>query len=198
MISKRSSVHGQWSSRWVFILAATGSAVGLGNILRFPYLVGENGGGAFVLVYLICVVLVGVPIMMAEILLGRRGRQSPINTMSILAAEEGLSQYWQLIGWMGVIAGFIILSYYSVIAGWTLACIFRTGAGAFILTNGFSLWYFFEVVIYVVWFNNTVLLNQMIYLISFLQIMKFHRSPCQYFYCMFLQKVNRERTYSKI
>ena len=136
MISKRSSVHGQWSSRWVFILAATGSAVGLGNIWRFPYLVGENGGGAFVLVYLICVVLVGVPIMMAEILLGRRGRQSPINTMSILAAEERLSHYWQLIGWMGVIAGFIILSYYSVIAGWTLAYIFRTGAGAFIGADG--------------------------------------------------------------
>ena len=136
MISKRSSVHGQWSSRWVFILAATGSAVGLGNIWRFPYLVGENGGGAFVLVYLICVVLVGVPIMMAEILLGRRGRQSPINTMSILAAEEGLSRYWQLIGWMGVIAGFIILSYYSVIAGWTLAYVFRTGAGAFVGADG--------------------------------------------------------------
>jgi len=132
MTAKRSSIHGQWSSRWAFILAATGSAVGLGNIWRFPYLAGENGGGAFVLVYLVCVVLVGIPIMMAEILLGRRGRQSPINTMDTLAAEEGLSRHWHLLGWMGVIAGFIILSYYSVIAGWTLAYIFRTGAGVFV------------------------------------------------------------------
>lgn len=132
MSVKRSSIHGQWSSRWAFILAATGSAVGLGNIWRFPYLAGENGGGAFVLVYLVCVVLVGLPIMMAEILLGRRGRQSPINTMGTLAAEEGLSRHWHFLGWMGVIAGFIILSYYSVIAGWTLAYIFRTGTGLFI------------------------------------------------------------------
>jgi neurotransmitter:Na+ symporter, NSS family len=132
MTAKRSSIHGQWSSRWAFILAATGSAVGLGNIWRFPYLAGENGGGAFVLVYLVCVVLVGIPIMMAEILLGRRGRQSPINTMGTLAAEEGLSRHWHFLGWMGVIAGFIILSYYSVIAGWTLAYIFRTGAGVFV------------------------------------------------------------------
>ena len=132
MSIKRSSIHGQWSSRWAFILAATGSAVGLGNIWRFPYLTGENGGGAFVLVYLLCVVLVGIPIMMAEILIGRRGRQSPINTMDALAKEEGLSQHWHLLGWMGVAAGFIILSYYSVIAGWTLAYIFRTGAGVFV------------------------------------------------------------------
>lgn len=132
MSAKRSSIHGQWSSRWAFILAATGSAVGLGNIWRFPYLAGENGGAAFVLVYLVCVILVGLPILMAEILLGRRGRQSPINTMRSLAAEEGLSQYWSLLGWMGVLAGFIILSYYSVIAGWTLAYIFRTGTGIFV------------------------------------------------------------------
>tara|TARA_R110002073_G_scaffold7417_5_gene42110 strand:- start:26036 stop:27448 length:1413 start_codon:yes stop_codon:yes gene_type:complete len=132
MAAKRSSIHGQWSSRWAFILAATGSAVGLGNIWRFPYLAGENGGGAFVLVYLVCVVLVGLPILMAEILLGRRGRQSPINTMAALAADEGLSRHWQLLGWMGVVAGFIILSYYSVIAGWTLAYIFRTGSGLFV------------------------------------------------------------------
>ena len=132
MSAKRSSIHGQWSSRWAFILAATGSAVGLGNIWRFPYLAGENGGAAFVLVYLVCVILVGVPILMAEILLGRRGRQSPINTMYTLAEEEGLSRHWHLLGWMGVLAGFIILSYYSVIAGWTLAYVFRTGSGLFI------------------------------------------------------------------
>ena len=135
MSSIRTSIHGQWSSRWIFILAATGSAVGLGNIWRFPYLAGENGGGAFVLVYLFCVVMMGIPIMMAEILLGRRGRKSPVNTMHTLAAEEGLNSNWYLLGWLGVIAGFIILSYYSVIAGWTIAFIFKTGMGDFIGSN---------------------------------------------------------------
>jgi len=135
MTSIRTSIHGQWSSRWIFILAATGSAVGLGNIWRFPYLTGENGGGAFVLIYLFCVFMMGIPIMMAEILLGRRGRKSPINTMRTLAVEEGLNPNWCLLGWLGVIAGFIILSYYSVIAGWTIAFIFKTGMGDFIGSN---------------------------------------------------------------
>ncbi len=132
MITKRTSIHGPWSSRWAFILAATGSAVGLGNIWRFPYMLGESGGGAFVLLYIMCALALGIPIMMAEILLGRRGRQSPVNTMRELAREEGLSPYWQVIGIMGMIAGFLILSYYSVIAGWTLAYILRAGSGAFV------------------------------------------------------------------
>ncbi len=93
MGSKRVSIHGQWSSRWAFVLAATGSAVGLGNIWKFPYITGENGGGAFVLVYLVCIALIGIPIMMAEVMLGRRGRQSPVNTMQMLAVEAGHSPY---------------------------------------------------------------------------------------------------------
>ncbi|AGA34797.1 Sodium-dependent transporter family protein [Thioalkalivibrio nitratireducens DSM 14787] len=125
------SIHGQWSTRLAFILAATGSAVGLGNIWRFPYIAGENGGGAFVLVYLACILLIGLPIMMAEILLGRRGRQSPINTMLTVAREEGLSRGWGLMGWIGVLAGFLILSFYSVIAGWALAYVFKAGSGGF-------------------------------------------------------------------
>jgi NSS family neurotransmitter:Na+ symporter len=124
--ARRKSVHGEWSSKLAFILAATGSAVGLGNIWRFPYVTGENGGGAFVLVYLLCVALIGVPIMMGEILLGRRGRQSPVNTMRTLAEEEGKSLLWQHLGVMGMVAGFLILSFYSVVAGWTLAYVFRT------------------------------------------------------------------------
>jgi len=127
---KNISIHGQWSSRWAFILAATGSAVGLGNIWKFPYIAGEYGGGAFVLVYLVCVALIGIPIMMAEVMLGRRGRQSPINTMRSLAKAEGRHGIWSWIGWMGVLAGFLILSYYSVIAGWALAYVFRTSSGA--------------------------------------------------------------------
>jgi len=125
------SIHGMWSTRLAFILAATGSAVGLGNIWRFPYTAGEYGGGAFVLVYLACVAMIGLPIMMAEIMLGRRGRQSPINTMRALAQAEGTSPAWQLLGWMGIIAGFLILSFYSVIAGWTMAYAVRAGAGLF-------------------------------------------------------------------
>lgn len=130
-MTERTSIHGQWSSRWAFILAAAGSAVGLGNIWKFPYITGENGGGAFVLVYLICIAIIGIPIMMAEVLIGRRGRQSPINTMRTLAHEESRHGIWQLVGWSGVIAGFIIISYYSVIAGWALAYVFRTASGAF-------------------------------------------------------------------
>jgi len=128
-------VHPQWSNRWAFILAATGSAVGLGNIWKFPYMAGEGGGGAFVLVYLLCVLLVGIPIMMAEVLLGRRGRRSPINTMRKLAQDENASPLWKYLGWMGVLAGFLILSYYSVIAGWTLAYGVRIAAGMFTLAT---------------------------------------------------------------
>ncbi len=128
---KRNSIHGQWSSRWAFILAATGSAVGLGNIWRFPYITGTYGGGAFVLVYILCVLLIAMPIMMAEIMLGRRGRRSPINTMYVLAEEENLNRSWSYLGWLGVVAGFLILSFYSVVAGWTLDYIFRAGSGAF-------------------------------------------------------------------
>jgi NSS family neurotransmitter:Na+ symporter len=129
--AKRNSLHGHWSSRMAFILAVTGSAVGLGNIWRFPYVVGENGGGAFVLVYLACVIVIGMPVMMSEILMGRRGRRNPIATMALLGAEEGKSTRWSLVGAMGVIAGVLILSYYAVVGGWTLAYVFKSGAGAF-------------------------------------------------------------------
>ncbi|MCW8932039.1 MAG: sodium-dependent transporter [Gammaproteobacteria bacterium] len=127
----QSSGRELWSSRMVFILAATGSAVGLGNIWKFPYITGENGGGAFVLIYLLCIASIGIPIMMAEIMLGRRGRHDPVTTMKKLARESGHSRSWGLLGWMGVIAGFLILSYYSVIAGWAMAYIPRMASGAF-------------------------------------------------------------------
>lgn len=131
MPTHRTSIHGQWSNKIMFVLAATGSAVGLGNIWKFPYMAGQNGGGAFVLIYLLCVAVIGIPIMMCEVMLGRRGRQSPVNTMHTLASEEGQSRHWALLGWMGVLAGFLILSYYSVIAGWALAYVFRAASGVF-------------------------------------------------------------------
>ena len=125
------SRHGMWSSRWLFVLAAAGSAVGLGNIWKFPYITGENGGGAFVLVYLVCVAVVGIPIMMAEVLIGREGRQSPINTMRFLTQQHHRKPTWVMIGWMGVLAGFLILSYYAVIAGWAIYYFLRMADGTF-------------------------------------------------------------------
>ena len=135
MAANRTSIHGQWSSRWIFVLAATGSAVGLGNIWRFPYITAEHGGGAFVLIYLVCIILVGLPIMMSEIMLGRRGRRSPFPAMEVLAEEEGRSRHWRLVGVLGVFAGFFILTFYSIVAGWTLAYILRAASGMF---NGAS------------------------------------------------------------
>lgn len=128
---QRKSLHGNWTSRFAFILAVTGSAVGLGNIWKFPYIAGQNGGGAFVLVYLFCVFLIGMPVMMSEILIGRRGRRNPVATMALLGEEEGGSRHWQWVGGVGVFAGILILSYYSVIAGWTLGYIEKSVAGVF-------------------------------------------------------------------
>ena len=121
----------RWSSRWLFVLAAAGSAVGLGNIWKFPYIAGENGGGAFVLIYLVCIAAVGIPIMVSEVLLGRQGRSSPIHTMRKLAKASGRSQRWSVLGWMGVLAGFLILSYYAVIAGWAVNYVWLSGSGSF-------------------------------------------------------------------
>lgn len=124
-------VNGVWRTRWTFILAATGSAVGLGNIWKFPYITGENGGGAFVLVYLACIALIGIPIMIAEVMLGRRGRMSPINSMLYLARESNVSRGWSLIGWSGTLAGVFILSFYSVIAGWSMHYMALAAGGDF-------------------------------------------------------------------
>jgi len=130
-VNSKRGMHGAWSSRWTFILAATGSAVGLGNIWKFPYIAGENGGGAFVLIYLLCILMIGIPIMVAEVMLGRCGRHSPINTMRYLTEKAGLHGAWNAIGWLGVIAGLMILSYYAVIAGWALHYIGHMASGAF-------------------------------------------------------------------
>lgn len=112
--------HAIWGQRGSFILAATGSAVGLGNIWKFPYIAGENGGGAFVLMYVLFVATIGIPIMMAEILMGRRARANPIIATYELCEQAGVSKAWSGLGWMGVLAGIVILSFYTVIAGWTL------------------------------------------------------------------------------
>lgn len=131
MANDKVSIHGAWASRWVFVLAATGSAVGLGNIWKFPYMTGMYGGGAFVAMYLLCIALVGVPIMLAETLIGRRGRQSPVNAMKSLALEAGASKHWSLAALVGLVAALLILSFYSVVAGWSLDYILGMGRGDF-------------------------------------------------------------------
>ncbi len=121
--------RGLWSSRLAFILAATGSAVGLGNIWKFPYITGENGGGAFVLVYLLCIAAVGLPIMMAEVLIGRRGGHSPVQSLRLIAERDRLKPAWRMVGAVGVLAGFLILSFYSVIGGWAVSYVGTAASG---------------------------------------------------------------------
>ncbi len=132
MSQTRRGLHSIWKGRWTFILAATGSAVGLGNIWKFPYMTGENGGGAFVLLYLLCIAVIGIPVMMAEIMLGREGRASPIATMQTLAHKYSAPKWFSLVGWIGAVSGFLILSFYSVIAGWTFYYMVELGQGAFL------------------------------------------------------------------
>ncbi len=114
------STHNVWTHKGTFLLAAVGSAVGLGNLWRFPYLTGENGGGAFILVYAITIFAVGIPILIAETMLGRASRQSPIMGMRFLTRTHNTSRAWETIGWLGAASAFLILSFYSVIAGWAI------------------------------------------------------------------------------
>ena len=123
-------VHEIWSSRPAFLLAAIGGAVGLGNVWKFPYMVGQNGGGAFVLVYLACVVGVSIPILMAEFLIGRGARLSPVNAMRAAAAEAGASPHWRFVGWLGMTAAFLIMSFYGPVASWVLAYLPKAASGA--------------------------------------------------------------------
>lgn len=128
--------HSQWSSRMGFMLAAAGSAVGLGNIWKFPYMAGQMGGSAFVLTYLICMFVIGLPILVAEWLIGRRGQKNPIHTMEDVAAAEGRSKSWRWVGIIGVLGSFLILSFYSVIGGWATDYIFLAGNGTFTGLHG--------------------------------------------------------------
>lgn len=117
----------QWGTKIGFILAAAGSAIGLGNIWKFPYIAGENGGAAFVFVYLICIATIGLPVLMAEILMGRTTERNPVGAFKALSQ----SKFWTGIGGIGVLAGFIILSFYSVVAGWSLGYMIEAIKGTF-------------------------------------------------------------------
>ncbi|TDI74138.1 MAG: sodium-dependent transporter, partial [Bacteroidetes bacterium] len=121
------SNRGQWSGKLGFILAASGSAIGLGNIWRFPYTAGENGGGAFVLLYLMFVVVIGIPLVLAELSVGRKTQLNPVGAFEKLSPGSK----WPWLGKLGILTGFGILAFYSVIAGWTLWYLFEAITGGF-------------------------------------------------------------------
>ncbi len=116
-----SSNRGNWSSSLGFVLAATGSAIGLGNLWKFPYITWHNEGGAFVLIYLICIAVVGLPIMLAEVLIGRKTQKSAVG-----ALKEAVGPRWGIVGGWGVLGGFTILSFYTVVAGWSIRYFIKT------------------------------------------------------------------------
>src|SRR6056297_1104292 len=111
-----------WTSKLGFILAASGSAIGLGNIWRFPYITGTNGGAIFLLIYLAVIFLIGYPIIVSEMTIGRRTQKNPIGAFKSLVPNSP----WWLVGGLGVLTGFIILSYYSVVAGWAMSYVFKS------------------------------------------------------------------------
>lgn len=130
-----SKPQAHWTSRWFFLLAAVGSAVGLANIWRFPYTTGENGGGAFVFVYLAAVFLLALPLVIAELLLGRRGQSSPAGSMQRLVREAGASEWWTLLAYGGVLSTTLILSYYCMVGGQTVLYAAKTLTGQFSGSN---------------------------------------------------------------
>jgi NSS family neurotransmitter:Na+ symporter len=120
-----------WGSRFGFIMAAVGSSVGLGNFWRFPYTAGENGGGAFIVIYLLCVLLVGLPLLMAEYGMGRKSGMSAIEGIESLARAESKSGNWGVVGWIGSLTAFFILTFYMVISVWLIAFLLQAPTGRF-------------------------------------------------------------------
>ncbi|MDB2544284.1 sodium-dependent transporter [Woeseiaceae bacterium] len=130
MSSSSSVTQEQWSSRYGFLLASVGFAVGLGNIWRFPYVTGQNGGSAFLFIYLAAALIIGLPLLITELSIGRRGKSSAPGSIVNVAEASGASRSWGLVGSLGVFCAFIILSYYSVMSGWTLDYFFRAASGS--------------------------------------------------------------------
>ena len=130
MSSVSSNGQEQWSSRYGFLLASIGFAVGMGNIWRFPFVTGQNGGSAFLIIYLACALMIGLPLLITELSVGRRGRSSAPGSIVNVAKASGASKSWGKVGSLGVFCAFIILSYYSVISGWTLDYFVRAVSGS--------------------------------------------------------------------
>lgn len=141
------AIRSAWTNRWTFVLATAGSAIGLGNIWKFPYMTGVNGGSAFVLVFLTCIVLVGIPLMMCEIMLGRRAQKNPADGMQLLAKEAHASSQWKWIGLVGVLTGVLILAFYSVIGGWVLRYIIHALANDFTGTSSTEIGNLFSIML---------------------------------------------------
>ena len=133
-----------WKGNSTFILAAAGSAVGLGNIWKFPYMVGSNGGSAFVIVYLICILAIGLPVMASEIFIGKFGRKSPINSLKKISNEIHISESWKFLGVLGSLAGILILSYYSVFAGMAFSYVFNLFPSGLENPSSYSSAHFFK------------------------------------------------------
>lgn len=131
-INNTSDGDRKWSSNLMFMAAAVGSAVGISNVWKFTYVAGENGGGAFVLVYIAAIAVIALPALIAEFLVGRRGGASVVKTMDNLAEREGIGRAWRYYGQMAALGAFIALSFYSVVAGWTIDYFYHA------LTSGFS------------------------------------------------------------
>ena len=127
-MSNQTAQHkrGLWTSRLGFVMASAGSAIGLGNIWKFPYIAGMHGGGAFVLFFIFCIMTVGIPIMISEMVIGRHTHKDPVG-----AFKKVRKGPWVLVGWLGVTAGFVILSYYSVVAGWAVDYLWLSLRGTF-------------------------------------------------------------------
>lgn len=123
--------HAHWASKFTYMMAASGAAIGLGNIWRFPYITGINGGGAFVLLYLAFVIILGIPLMASEVLIGRRGQCNPCCAFKKIATFRESSRWWMTVGLLPILTGFLILSFYSVISGWVLHYIFLAAKGTF-------------------------------------------------------------------
>lgn len=121
----------RWSSSMSFVFAASAAAVGLGNIWRFPYIAGQNGGGAFVLVYLICVLILGIPLLIAEVAMGKTTRKEPHTAIQTLAQQNNRSRLWGYVGLLNIAASFLILCYYTVISGWVLDYLIKAVSGSF-------------------------------------------------------------------
>jgi len=126
------SAQTTWNTRFGFLMAAIGSSVGLGNFWRFPYTAGENGGSAFVLIYLGCVALIAFPILIAELSVGRHARKSAVGSVRKMAFDAGASEMWSIAGWVAMAGGVMILCFYSVVAGWVAAYVFQMATGAFV------------------------------------------------------------------
>lgn len=141
MAAAPSATHAHWSSRFAFIMAAVGSAVGLGNLWRFPFQTGANGGSAFVLIYIACVALIAFPVLMAEFTIGRRAQKSAVSSTRTLATEAGKSGKWSFVGWVCMAGGFLVLTTYSVIAGQVMAMSVAGFAGGFATEAGANMFY---------------------------------------------------------